>query len=167
MTETSSNSAIEPVGGEVPPELQLQQSVGRMILSSVFVALSMLVVIYIAAVASFGGLSAAASWINGSPIHIDQTVSVVNVKSGESITIPIAVRRLTSEPISIVGATAGCGCVSVLNLPLRLTNDVHDLQLRYEASTITSPDFDQQQVQLHLSIDSPPVVLSIEAHISP
>ena len=144
-----------------------QQSVAQMVTKSVLAAAVMIIALCSTAVICFGGVRAAISRWNGFPVHFDSKSLVVNLKSGESATLSFPVRSLISKPVTIVGATTGCSCVSVHGLPMEVTDAGQSLRVKYNAAGTTAPESDRQYIQLWLNVDSPPIMLDVEAHVSP
>jgi hypothetical protein len=84
-------------------------------------ALAILALLWVAAVARFGTVSAALNYLSGQRLIVDENRrSFGTLEAGRERTVEFMVTNDTSKPVSLLGARVSCTCVSVEDLPRTL-----------------------------------------------
>lgn len=113
----------------------------------------------------FGGISAGLAWANGNAVYIEPRTIEMDADPGSTVTVPFRVRKLINKPVTIVGGSPGCGCITLSGLPLELSSAAQEFKVNFAANKSKAGQVVMQNIPLHLNVDSAQVVISIKARV--
>lgn len=137
----------------------------RVFRGALCVALLFLVSAWIASLLVFGGIRPGLAWARGEVVYVDPPLIEREVESGSVVAFAFQVRKLTRNPVSIVGAVPGCNCVTVDGLPLELDSTPQQIEVVFTAGRTRNTEVEvvEQHIPLVLSVDAVSALLSVRA----
>ncbi|MEI8381002.1 MAG: hypothetical protein WCJ09_12795 [Planctomycetota bacterium] len=144
---------------------QSSRSPATTIIRGIGVCVIILAVAWLTVSLTLGGVQPCLAWSRGEAIYVSPRVHEIEVDAGTTTIIQFQVRKLIFQPVSVVGATPGCGCVSINCLPLELADSPQPIEVSFTASESKVGQIVEQNIPLHLNVDSAPAFLSIKAQI--
>lgn len=130
-----------------------------------FLVLSACLVSYV----RWGGVSQGLAWLRGEAVDIVPRVwDAGDVAVGHSMTGVLRIQNLKPSPVAIVGATSLCPCTSIKGMPLELpASGSGQLSVQFRPDVSQVGQVVEQQIPLHLSVNSAPLVLVVRARVVP
>lgn len=128
--------------------------------SSVIVAIMILVVSLGASFAYFGSLGAIGAWFRGDTLYVDNTTIVASpVLRGDEVVAEFRLTSLVDAPVTIIGSSAVCKCAIVEGLPLEIpsgTTRILTVRIKTAAS-----DEGENRVEVRLYVNGPNEVVDL------
>jgi len=142
-------------------------SVISILKTTALIAGSLIILFVVLSIIMFGTWTATVAWANGSKVLVEPDVAKIDIRSNTTIVIPFTLRRLSSCPIRVVGATSSCSCIRITGLPLEIRERTAKIEASFTAENTTVRKEVEQTITLYLNVDSAETVLAVRANIIP
>lgn len=152
---------------ESPRQSRLRPRGRRPIAAPLFVAFGLLLVFCAWGGVRHGGFLNAIAALDGYALVAEQrTLPFGSMSVGDTAERAAVVRNITSQPVTIIGATPDCNCLEPVGLPLRLEPySTASLTVRLRATGCAANQEIHQRLTLLLDVDSRPVVVGVSATV--
>lgn len=143
----------------------------RLLVTWIFVPLSIAVVVagFVAGWATwrFGSLTGAKAYASGYAVWPDSPTSDVGIVApNETTRADFAIRNLTSQPVTILGAEVSCACTSPVEMPLEIpARSQRELRFSVKVFKRQNPQF-TETAKLFLDTGVPVLVLTITGRVA-